>query len=518
MADLATRVLVVGSGVAGSLVARTLLDKGYSSVTVLDAGPGVLMRDQRNWYDYVTNGNLPYTSLYDLPADYTATGVVPWQVTGGRIFGRGGSTLHWGGWAPRFKPEDFKLRTNTGQGLDWPYDYDALEPWYCKAEDYLQVAGDSQAPPRRSRPFPFPAATYPELMGPVIDALRKLDWSYQHLPLARNTNPIAGRPACVTIGTCDYCPIGARFTGDQPLDALQPRSGFRLVLQAAARRLLMDGKKRVRGVEYLDVTSGTLRTVEAEWVFLCAGALETPKLLLASTTPEWPRGVGNETDLVGRFLIASPFIFAGGTAPVNPRKLQAELNFPTLTSRQWDTPAQQAQGTMMTTVNYNLPFLDPAALMNANKPPAAIEAASVGPLKYQVWGSLLEFSHAENRVTLESGSTRFGLPRTRIETPRPTLPEGAVARQQERLKSLLTAMNLQEITAAGYPQRGDHAMCTTRMSASAADGVVTPELRVHGVDNLYVVSNAVLPSGSAANPTLTMVAAALKALDSFPRP
>ena len=70
MADLATRVLVVGSGVAGSLVARTLLDKGYSSVTVLDAGPGVLMRDQRNWYDYVTNGNLPYTSLYDLPADY----------------------------------------------------------------------------------------------------------------------------------------------------------------------------------------------------------------------------------------------------------------------------------------------------------------------------------------------------------------------------------------------------------------------------------------------------------------
>lgn len=517
MSALTTHALVVGSGVAGSLVADALLDKGYRSVTLLEAGPSVPMRNQRLWYDYVMNGSLPYTKLYDLTSDYTATGLVPWQIGGGRLFGRGGSTVHWGGWTPRFQPEDFELRTRTGKGLDWPYDYDALEPYYCRAEKYLQVAGDTSAPPRRSCPYPYPAATFPELMGPVLDGLRTLGWSHQHLPLARNTNPIAGRPACVTIGTCDYCPIGARFTGDQPLDTLAPRSGFRLVLQAAARRLLMNGKRRVVGVEYLDTTSDTLRRIEAEWVFLCAGALETPKLLLGSTTPEWPRGVGNDADLVGRFLIASPFLYASGTAATNPRKLQAELNFPTLTSRQWDTPAQQASGKMMVTVNYNTPFLDPAALMNKNQPAEIVEAAARGPLQYQVWGSLQEFCERENRVRLADGTTRFGLPKTLIETPQATLPPESVAQQLRRLESLLGAMGLQQIQAAGFPQRGDHAMCTTRMARSAADGVVTPELRVHDVDNLYVVSNAVLPSGAAANPTLTMVAAALKALDAFPR-
>ena len=70
----------------------------------------------------------------------------------------GGSTTVWGGWSFRRKPEDFFLKTITGEGLDWPFDYNTLEPYYCQAEDYLAVSGDSKTPPFRA-----PAVSVPRV-------------------------------------------------------------------------------------------------------------------------------------------------------------------------------------------------------------------------------------------------------------------------------------------------------------------------------------------------------------------
>ena len=110
---------------------------------MLEAGPNVLMRDERSWLDHVmSNGRkLPQEGLYDRPDEYTATGQGPWRIEGGRLMGRGGSTTKWGGWCVRQMPEDFHLRTNTGRELDWPYGYEELEPYYCLAEDWIGVAG-----------------------------------------------------------------------------------------------------------------------------------------------------------------------------------------------------------------------------------------------------------------------------------------------------------------------------------------------------------------------------------------
>ncbi|WP_257456114.1 GMC oxidoreductase [Archangium lipolyticum] len=511
-----TRTLIIGSGVAGSLIAQEMLRKGHGPVVMLEAGPAVPMRDRRAWLDHVMNGRLPYTSLYDQPDDFSSSGVVPWQITGGRIIGRGGSTLHWGGWAPRFQPEDFRLKSNTNQGMDWPFDYAALEPYYCKAEQFLQVAGDSTPPPFRSQPYPFPPPPYPALAAPIIQSLQSFGYSFQHMPMARNTEPIAGRPACVTTGTCDYCPIGARFTGDQPLERLETDTRFTLQLHSAVRKILMSSRKQVTGVEYVDTRNGEVHTIEAEHVFICAGAIETPKLLLASANTYWDTGIGNGADLVGRYLVASPFLSSQAIASSNPNKLQAELNFPTLCTRQWDTASQQAQGKVLVTANYNTPFLNLGTLMNQGKTAEEMAAAATGSMKFELWGSLHEFSHAENRVQLGRETTRFGLPKTIIETPRATYDQQVAQGHLDNMKKILVQMGLTPVYEGIYPQRGDHAMGTTRMSASEADGVVTPDLRVHGVDNLYIASNSVFPSGAAANPTLTLVAVILKALESFP--
>lgn len=520
MAD-STKVLIIGSGVAGSLVATSLLSRGWGPVTMLEAGPPVRMRDPRLWLDFVTTGIAPYDLLYDNPDDFTWSGdpEQPWAIHESRVIGRGGSTLHWGGWCPRFMPEDFALYSNAKQGIDWPFGYDDLEPYYCRAEEYLQVAGDSSYPGRdwRSRPYPLEVAPYPLTACPIVPVMDMLKFSYQHMPVARNTVSINGKPQCVTHNTCNYCPIGARFTGDQPLDALERSPAFTLITSAPAMQLQMASKSRVAGVQYVDMTTGMEKTIEAEWIFVCAGALETPKLLLASQNAYWPNGVGNDNDLVGRYLVANPYLYSRYYSLSNPQRLQQELDFPTLCSREWDSEQQQAEGKFLMNMAHTAPDLIPEQSIYSGETADQIQADVTGQVFYELQGALAPFPSYNNRVTLASGTTRFGLQRTSIITPDPLYSDSNVQTYLNFMSEILHTMGFTSVNdgAGVYHQRGDHASSTCRMANTDVDGVVAPNLQVFGTDNLFIASNAVLPTLPAANPTLTLVAVIMRAMDQF---
>lgn len=508
-----TDTLIIGSGVAASLVASQLLAKGAEEVCMLEAGPPLKMKDRRLWLDYVMARRLPYDHLTDNPNEFVSDGAQPWQIPGGRLLARGGSTLHWGGWCPRMKPEDFHLTSNIGKGgLDWPFDYNYLEPYYVRAEHYLGVAGDSaDHDPPRSAPYPFEAPPYTRADGKIITALEKLGLGYGHIPLARNGAPINGQPPCMTTGTCSYCPIGGRFTGDQPLDRLADNPRFTLRLNAPVTKILMDGKRQIHGVNYMDTLTGEIRRMDASRVILCAGALETPKLLLLSRSEHWPEGLGNHSDHVGRHLIANPYFFATGMREDNPDEVFEETWFATLGSRHWDTPAHQAEGKF---------FLNRGDAPNHAPENMMLDGLALpphGPHGIALQGTMQTFSYAANRVLPAKGKTRFGLPRTHIEMPIPVLSDAQKATNLDRMKQIIEAMGYQvpkgPWSIGAYPQRGDHAMCSTRMSVSPADGVVDPDLRVHGTNNLYIVSNSVFPAGTPANPTLTLTALALRFTD-----
>lgn len=507
------KVVIVGGGVAGGLVAELLVSMQIANITILEAGPPVLMYDQRTWLDTITVGTVPYANLYDDPGDFSAAGYQPWNIVGGRLFGRGGSTLHWGGWCPRFMPEDFQQLTNTGQGSDWPYSYADLEPWYVSAENFLQVGGFEVQGQRdwRSAPYPMAAAPYPITAGPVVQALDALGISYQHMPVARNTVAINGQAQCQTNTTCQYCPIGARFTGDQPFDRLAGVGSVTFINNAAATSITMASKSQASGVAYLDLTTGETQFIEAEYVFLCAGAFETPKLLLASACPEWPNGVGNDNGMVGAHLVANPYIYCRGTAPANPQALQQELSFPTLCSREFDTEQEQANGKFLMNMSEGAPYMKPGELMYQGQTAAQVNAAATGPVSYELQGALSAFSNINNRVGLASGTTRFGLPRTAFNTPAPIVPDGGVTVNVARMQKIMQAMGFSVTGAGSYPQRGDHAAATCRMSADEASGVVDSTLTVWGTDNLFVASNAAVPAIGAANITLTLVAMIMKA-------
>lgn len=518
MSQEETDMLIVGSGVAGGFIAEHLLARGTGSVTMLEAGPPVAMRDRRHWLDYVTTGRLPYDDLSDRPADFESSGDQAWHIPGGRLMARGGSTLHWGGWCPRMKPEDFELAQRLGTGgLDWPWSYEDLSPYYDRAEAWLGVAGDSTAtdPPRKN-PYPFEAPPFTEVDGLVINAMEKRGISYGHIPIARNRRAHRGMPACITTGTCNYCPVGGRFTADQCLDRASRSTHFRLKTRSPVLRLLCDRKRHIHGAEYLDLASGTRRQIHAQKIVVCAGALETPKILLASTGRHWPNGIGNDTDQVGRYLIANPYFYARGTRETNPTRLAEEVHFATLGSRHWDQPKYQPEGKFFLNRGKS-PLFEPGKLMAAGRSRAQIDAALTGRHTIELQGTMQTFSYAENRVTLAAGKTRFGLPRTRIDMPINVIRPKALNTNLGRMQQVLTTMGYQiasgDAGMGAYPQRGDHAMCTTRISPTPETGVVNADLLVHGTDNLYILSNAVFPSGSPANPTLTLVALATRFMD-----
>lgn len=512
-------VVIIGSGPAGAAVAETIL-RGQKEWTVLmlEAGPAVDMASRRAWWDFVLRRETPYARFADGADDCVLRGETPLELPGSRIFAKGGSSLHWGGWMPRFQPEDFALRSAAGIGCDWPISYDDLERYYGQAERFMQVAGASseRERPPRSTDYPFEAPAFVASDRPVMQAFDKLGYSYGHVPVCRNGKPVSypegEMAACETNGTCKYCPVQARYTADQTLYRLNKTyaARFELCTGAAVARIEMSTAHRAERVVIVDGATGAESRIAAGRVIVAAGALESPKLLLASSSTFWPRGLGNASGHVGRHLIAHPLIAVTGMQANNRNTAFDELNFPTLGSRHFDSPAEQPKGKLMIVREHDFPTVPLAALMAAGTNLADLRKTLQGPQRFQLNGFIEELADQENAVELASGKNAVGLPRTQVRFTQSAHTTAAVTRHVKTLASILEAMGAAEIRELPFPRRADHAMSTCRMAADAAEGVVSADLRVHGTDNVFVCSNAVFPSGAAANPTLTLVALAVR--------
>jgi choline dehydrogenase-like flavoprotein len=522
--------IIVGSGVAGATVAAKLLEADPTTpILVLEAGPQVPMKDRRLWWDYVLDrSKKPYDYCEDNNVDNTSVGMTPWFSAGSRAMMYGGSTVHWGGWCMRFKPEDFHLRTNTKRGCDWPYGYDTLEPYYCRAEEYMAVCGedDDCAPPGananarkmknhpwRSKPFPMPPYPWTESDGEMVKAFRELGIVPGHMPIARYRK-------CMATGTCKYCPLGARFSASYVMDDLlaNPRyTNLKFVGSAPVTRLIAESKSRIHALEYVDLATGATTTASADRIILCAGAYEVPKLLMMSTSRYWPNGIGNDEryDLVGRFPVSHPFLSVAGTKEKNEERWIAEYDFPSLMSRSYDTEEYQPDGKIFLMKYAGAPDTDIATHMIAGKTRECIDGIVAGPRQVQLSAYMEQFGEHHNRFSPGEGTTRFGLPRTRIDF---TEPADARDRAYKRLHLMQNV-----IAQMGYKtefkdmqigtQDGHHTSSTCRMGRNPSEGVVDPDLKVFGTTNLYVCSNAVHPTCAAVNPTLTLVAVTLKLVD-----
>jgi choline dehydrogenase-like flavoprotein len=325
-------VVIVGSGVAGALVAWTLGRKQDGRrILVLEAGADSLAPTARAHFvdQFVKAPNRNYrASFADADADRYAPSS---DGTGDRFamnrylvepdpdllksgFERivGGSTLAWRGNTPRWIPADFTLKTAYGVGVDWPFGYGEVEPFYCDAEDALGVAGDHAEwdglmGARRSRPFP---------MGPIAPSfgdnqvraaigtgleIDEIPISIVATPQARISNPEGydGRSACQGNSNCiPVCPSGAKYDATVHLRKAVAY-GVELRHSSVVTKLIAAGPaNEVHAVVFKDWSQDPSReqTVTCDTVVLAANAIETPKLWLLS-------GLRNGSDQVGRNLM-----------------------------------------------------------------------------------------------------------------------------------------------------------------------------------------------------------------------
>ena len=506
-----TDFLIVGSGVAGTILAKELLAYNLGRVVILEAGSEVVMEDHPTWQNYVHTNQLPYEKNEDKAVDFENV-KSKLNLTGSRLFAKGGSSLHWGGWAFRFKPEDFYLKTNTGLGSDWLVDYNLLEQYYCKAEHFLQVAGnadDTTISLTRTHDYPFRCPEYGLPDKLMISALENLNISFGHVPISRNSLPINNKNACMTTGTCKYCPFGARYSCDQTLDSFKNNKSFELILNSPVTSILMDTKGHCTGVNYNDLNTNTQQVYNAKYVFLCAGAIETPKLLLSSRYKFWPNGIGNDTKQVGHYLIAHPFFEVSGFSNSNPNLLSQEIHFALLCSRHFDSEAEQKTGKLLLMKSPNQPKIEIEKLMSEGKTPDEILNLLKSTLQYNIYGMMEEFPDYNNFIEIGEGVNDFGLPKTKVHFQNSYNAESA-ERHFDTMEKIIKKMGLEVKFREKRARRADHAMSTCRMSKTPVDGVVDSDLRVHDTENLYICSNAVFPSGSAVNPTLTLAALAFR--------
>lgn len=243
---------------------------------------------------------------------------------------------------------------------------------------------------------------------------------------------------------------------------------------------------------------------------LAAGSYESPKLLLQSSSHDWPDGLGNRHDQVGRHLVSHPFLHVRARLPTNFNRWNQELDFPTFMSRHFDSPEQQQFGKLFLFKDRSRPSIDLAKLMIEGKSRREIHQLSQGPMEFELQGFMEEFSTPRNRVLIGDGVNRFGLPQTKIDFERETDFTDRAASRLAIMEKIVAAMGATIERKGVRPQRGDHAAATCRMGKTPATSVVDKDLRVHDIENLWVCSNAVFPTGAAVNPTLTLTALSLR--------
>ncbi len=506
--------VIIGSGIAGTTIAGDILrSNNKASILMLEAGPKIQMKDLGLWWEHVISDKTPYDFCKDLSVgdkENMSVGKTPWVFRDSRVMTFGGSTVRWGGWTPRMKPEDFELFSRTGQATDWPITYNDLEPFYCSAEDLMGVSGDSSdnyVP--RSKTFPLEPFPYTNSDGIMIDAFDNLGISYSKMPLARHQH-------CMTIGTCNYCPLGAKYSASDVLDVLlnnKSYPNFTVMSEAPVSELIVDSKEIVTGANYFDKTSGETKTARGKCFIVCSGTYESPKLLQNSKSEYWHNGIGNDKDLVGRFLTVHPFLYVRGKHSNNPMKMQKEVDFPTLISRHYDTPEEQANGKLFLLKSRSRPNLDLSREMIKGTPKDKLLELSVGEMEVEIQGFMEEFSNMNNRVEIGKGKNRFGLPQTKVNFSWNQGFEERVNKRLDIMKNVINNMGFDIVMSGIRPVRGEHAASTCKMNNDHKYGVVDANLKVHGTDNLYICSNAVFPNLGAASPTLTLAALSLRLAD-----
>jgi choline dehydrogenase-like flavoprotein len=315
--------VIVGSGAAGGVLAKELSTNGFR-VVVLEQGAYLREKDFTHDEVKVFAQNFLTNHPKQQPTTFRKTPQDAAKTQQCLLYGNcvGGSSVHFTANYWRFHEIDFIEHSKTGNipganCADWPITYADLEPYYSKVEWEVGVsglAGASPFDPPRSKPYPMPPLPV-KGCGVIFErAARKLGYHPFPAPMAILSQPRAGRAACTNCGFClgFGCEFGAKSSSLASVIPLAEKTGRCEIRPGSyVHRVETDKTGRVVGVVYFDTKRNT-HLQRAKAVILAANGAETPRLLLLSTSSQFPNGLANSSGYVGKNLMPNSNVVASG--------------------------------------------------------------------------------------------------------------------------------------------------------------------------------------------------------------
>jgi len=511
-------VVIVGSGVAGALIATRLAAAG-AKVRILEAGPrtdraAAVTRYRSGQYAYESPEWAPQPTTSDLDYYYVQAGPVKFSSDYERRVG--GTTWHWLGNCPRLLPSDFAMKTRFGVGVDWPISYDDLEPWYVDAEHELGVSGNSEHNDGSPRSAPYPMPGLPFASGDEMfrEAAKTLGLDLLQTPQARNAEPgYQGRSQCCGNATCiPVCPVQAKYDATHHLD-LAEKAGVQITENAVVFNVVADANGAIGKVQYKD-PDGATHDVTARLFVIAANGIETPKLLLLSTGEYAPNGIANSSDQVGRHLADHPEARVSAIVPRPYAGYRGPLQLSGIDSvREGDFRSARAAIRLQVSHSVGSPMTVAGNLIAQGKVGVALfsEIAKVAPYQVRLASMIEQLPDENNRVTIdETQVDALGIPRPKLTYSYDDYVMGGWKAANELHNQMLAAVGATDIVHAEELGGVGHLMGTVRMGNDPATSVADAYGRTHDHPNLYLAGSGLFPTTGTANPTLTIAALALR--------
>ncbi|BBZ14306.1 GMC family oxidoreductase [Mycobacterium branderi] len=490
-------MVIVGAGAGGSVLAQRLARAGWR-IVILEAGP--FWHPDEDWVSDEAGSHPLYWTQKRIigGSDPIELG----KNNSGR--GVGGSMVHYAGYTPRFHPSDFETFTRDRVGADWPISYADLKPHYERLELELPVAGQDW-------PWGDPHR-YPHAPHPVSAAAMKLWEGALALGIEMRVGPVGivngvfgNRPHCIYRGYClQGCKVNAKaspFVTHLP-DALA--HGVEIRADCMAARVELDEAGNASGVTYF--AGDQERFQRAKVVAVAGYSIETPRLLLNSQSPRFPKGLCNNDDQVGRYVMVQGASQTAGRWPEELRMYKAPP--PEISSEEFyetDPDRGFARGFSIQTVS-PLPIGWAEHVLADGHWGAALREYMRDYNHWATIGVLNELlPHADNRVTLADEADQYGIPVARFDYSLSDNDKANMAYSTKVITNILKAANAQDMLTI---QRFAHLIGGARMGSDPETSVVDSDQRTWAVPNLFVADGSVCPTQGAANPALTIMALA----------
>jgi choline dehydrogenase-like flavoprotein len=504
-------VVIIGSGAGGGTLAHELTRRGVK-VVLLEAGkrqspetfsqvPGEAFA-QLTWLDARTQ-----SGDWGVARDFPTLPVWHCKTVGG-------TTVHWTASTPRLQPWELQARTTYGDIagaslIDWPVPYDELLRYYQTAEQRMGVT-------RRNGVPGLPASNNFKVM---YAAAKKAGYKQVHTGhMAINSRVFDGRGACIQQGFCvQGCKMAAKWsTLYTEIPKAEATGNLDLRTECMATRIEHGRDGRVDAVVYRDSKKQEQRQ-KARAVCVAGNSIETARLLLLSTSSKFPQGLANSSGQVGRNYChqITGFVWGFFDKPVHSWR-GATLAGVIEDEAVHEPKRGFAGGYRLELITLDLPTFPLVGLPYG----WGRDFASIIEDYRNMSGMFIngeDVVRADNRVTLNSDvKDAYGFPVANVHVDEHANDLAMRKHAQGQITKMFDGLGAKRVVVGPTPP-ATHNTGTARMSADPRDGVTNAWGQAHDVKNLFVSDGSVLTTPGSANPTLTIVALALRQADYIER-